>query len=86
MMLKEEWKNILVGKNRNSKYTISHKAIKLEALWESMDKSKASKLEYSIKHCLSKEQKEELIKNNRNLKKYLSEKIECSEYKRKRKI
>ena len=55
-------------------------------MWESKDKSKASKLEYAIKHNLTKEQKEELIKNNSNLKKFLSEKIECNEYKRKRKI
>ena len=69
-----------------AKYTYTHDAIKLEALWESSDKSKASKLEYAIKHNLKKEEKEELIKNNKALKKYLSEKIDCAEYKRKRKI
>ena len=69
-----------------AKYTYIHNAIKLEALWESKDKSKASKLEYAIKHNLKKEEKENLIKNNRLFKEYLSHKIDCKEYRRKRKI
>lgn len=62
-----------------AKYTKSHKAIKLECLWESENKGLASKLEYRIKR-LTKQQKEELIKNHK-LEKYLADKIECEKYK-----
>ena len=62
-----------------AKYTLSHSAQKLESVWETENKALASKLEYRIK-SLTKRQKEELIKN-KNLEKYLSEKIECEKYK-----
>ena len=62
-----------------AKYTQSHNAMKLEAIWETESKSLASKLEYRIKH-LSKTQKEELIKS-RKLELYLVEKLECDRYK-----
>ena len=62
-----------------AKYTLSHNAMKLEAVWETENKSLASKLEYRIKH-LSKAEKEGLI-NSKKLEKYLSEKIECNMYK-----
>ena len=62
-----------------AKYTKSHTPKKLECVWSSENKALASKLEYRIKG-LTKQQKEELIKNN-NLEKYLSEKIECDKYK-----
>ena len=45
-----------------AKYTFTHSAKKLEALWETDNKSLASKLEYAIKK-LTKAKKEELIKN-----------------------
>lgn len=44
-----------------AKYTRTHKAKKLEALWASENRATASKLEYHIKK-LSKKQKEEIIK------------------------
>ena len=45
-----------------AKYTFTHSAKKLEAVWETDKKSLASKLEYAIKK-LTKTKKEELIKN-----------------------
>ena len=45
-----------------AKYTFTHSAKKLEAVWETDNKSLASKLEYAIKK-LTKTKKEELIKN-----------------------
>ena len=45
-----------------AKYTFTHSAKKLEAVWETDNKSLASKLEYAIKK-LTKAKKEELIKN-----------------------
>ena len=45
-----------------AKYTFTHSAKKLEAIWETDNKSLASKLEYAIKK-LTKTKKEELIKN-----------------------
>lgn len=62
-----------------AKYTLNHSALKLEAAWESENRSLASKLEYHIK-TLSKAQKEELIKNKR-LQDFLAEKIEVNAYK-----
>ena len=44
-----------------AKYTFTHSAKKLEAVWETDNKSLASKLEYAIKN-LTKTKKEELIK------------------------
>ena len=46
-----------------AKYTKSHDAQRLEAVWESESRSDASKLEYRIKR-LSKQQKEQLISEN----------------------
>ncbi len=62
-----------------AKYTLNHSAVKLEAAWESENRSLASKLEYYIK-TLSKAQKEELIKSKR-LQDFLAEKIEVNAYK-----
>ena len=64
---------------KGAKYTKSHTPKKLECVWECENKVLASKLEYRIK-ALTKQQKEELIKNN-NLEKYLSQKLECDKYK-----
>ena len=47
-----------------AKYTRSHKAVSLEALWSCENRSLASKLEYRIKQ-LSKAQKLKLIADNR---------------------
>ena len=62
-----------------AKYTLTHKAKKLEIVWESENKVLASKLEYRIKE-LTKKQKEELIKSH-SLEVYFSKKIECNKYK-----
>ncbi len=64
--------------NKGAKYTKSHQAIKLEALWRCKEKSLACKLEYQIKQ-LSKKQKEELITGEK-LSKYLKGKIDCRKY------
>ena len=45
-----------------AKYTYTHNAKKLEVVWQTENKSLASKLEYAIKK-LTKAKKEELIKN-----------------------
>ena len=50
---------------RCAKYTRSHRAEKLEALWSAENRSTASKLEYRIKK-LSREQKLRLIENKIN--------------------
>lgn len=63
-----------------AKYTLNYQAKKLEFAWETSNRSLASKLEYYIK-TLSKTQKENLIKNNGNLSKFLVDKIECNLYK-----
>lgn len=46
-----------------AKYTRTHSAEKLEAVWQSENRSLASKLEFYIKR-LSKKQKEKLISDN----------------------
>lgn len=46
-----------------AKYTRSHSAKRLEAVWESSDRSHASRLEYRIKQ-LTKQKKEKLILDN----------------------
>ena len=65
---------------RSAKYTRTHTAEKLEAVWESDDRTLASKLEYHIKR-LTKKQKERIILEN-CLEKFFSEKIDCEKYKR----
>lgn len=67
--------------NKCAKYTMNHHAIKMECAWESEERSLASKLEFYIKK-LNKSEKESLIKDNKMLKKLLSEKIEYKKYKR----
>lgn len=64
-----------------AKYTYTHLAKKLEAVWECENKSLASKLEYAIKK-LTKQKKEELIKT-KNLESvlYNNEKIDTIKYK-----
>ena len=69
-------------KDKNcAKYTEVHTAKRLEALWQSEDRKNASKLEFHIK-TLSKDKKENLIKNNDNFEKFLGKKLEVSLYER----
>ena len=65
-----------------AKYTASHHAKKLEAVWESENRILAAKLEFHIKKSLTKKEKEELIKNSNLLDKFLGNKIEAINYKR----
>ena len=65
-------------KSKGAKYTKSHQAEKLEAVWRSKDKSLACKLEYQIKQ-LTKKQKEDII-NGEKLSSYLKGKIDCRRY------
>lgn len=67
-----------------AKYTFTHTAKKIEAIWKTENRVLASKLEYQIKK-LKKEYKEEIIKESIGLEKYLSQKIECERYNRLRK-
>ncbi len=64
-----------------AKYTASHTAKNLEALWKTENRQLASKLEFHIK-TLTRTQKEKLIENNENLKKLLGSKIEAEMYER----
>ena len=63
-----------------AKYTYTHSAKKLEAVWETKNKSLASKLEYYIKR-LNKERKEILL-NTKDLNVIFSnnDKIDLKEY------
>ena len=53
----------------------------MEIAWKSESRVLASKLEYWIK-TLPKSEKEELIKNSKKLKIFLSEKVDVNEYKK----
>lgn len=67
-------------KNSNcAKYTRTHTAKKLEAVWQSESRVLASRLEFHIKR-LSKEQKEKLISQNKF--DALKDKIDCKQYRR----
>ena len=68
-----------------AKYTLRHFAKKLESVWETENRVLASKLEYRIKE-LNKQQKEEIIKENKKLEEYLGTKIEVNLYKKLNKI
>lgn len=63
-----------------AKYTKSHKAKKLEMVWETENKSLASKLEYTIKK-LKKDKKEKLINEPELLGEFFKEKIDEKLYK-----
>ena len=62
-----------------AKYTKSHKAQKVEAIWKTENKSLASKLEFHIKKDLNKMQKEILISDNKKLQDFFNEDIINSE-------
>ena len=62
-----------------AKYTLRHSAIKLERVFQTDNRSNASKLEYHIKR-LSKNEKEKLIEDC-DIGKYLSNKLESDNYK-----
>lgn len=64
-----------------AKYTMSHQATKIEAVWQAPDRQTASRLEYYIKK-LTKINKEKLIADNQNLEKFFSEKLHLSDYER----
>ena len=70
--------------NKGAKYTKSHQAKKMEAVWRSKDKSLACKLEYHLKQ-LTKRQKENIICGEL-LKVYLKGKIDCRRYYRMKEI
>ena len=63
-----------------AKYTATHQAKKLEAVWESENRVLASKLEFHIKKNLTKNEKENLIKDFNLLEKLLGDKIESQNY------
>lgn len=82
--LERRLKEHMKKEEKCAKYTLNHTVIKLEAAWESETRSQASKLEYYIK-TLTKSQKERIIKNPEELDLFLSNKLECSNYRVKRK-
>lgn len=64
---------------KGAKYTASHTIEKVEKVWETSNRSLASKLEYNLKK-LSKREKESLISNESKLEYFFSEKLECNKY------
>lgn len=54
-----------LGTMKGAKYTSVHKPLQFEKVWSTSTRSLASKLEYRIKK-LSKSEKEELIKKEKN--------------------
>lgn len=64
---------------KTAKYTLRHEAVKMEIAWKSENRVLASKLEFNIKK-LTKNQKEELIKNPKLLNKFLGDKIQPELY------
>lgn len=74
-------RTFLSGGEKCAKYTLRHKPKKLEIAWESENRILASKLEFHIKKNLTKQQKEELIRNPQKLGQLLEGKIDDSEYK-----
>lgn len=80
--IKRRMKEHFSKNEKCAKYTLTHSAKKLEALWETENKSLASKLEYAIKK-LNKVKKENLIKTKNLQDIFLNnEKINITEYKR----
>ncbi len=61
-----------------AKYTRNHPAVRMEIVWESKNRSLASKLEYHIK-TLSKTQKEALLKS-KQLDIFFSDTLETEQY------
>ncbi len=57
---------------KGAKFTRSHKAEKIEAVWSAADRSLASKLEYRIK-ALTRAQKLELIADNSHFPRFFGE-------------
>lgn len=78
--LENRIKEHLLKTKNGAKYTKSHDAIQLEAVWKSKDKSLACKLEYHLK-TLNKKQKEDLISGEK-LVTYLKRKVDCRRYQR----
>lgn len=62
-------------RSKKAKYTLSHPVKSLDALFFTNDKKTALKLEYYIKR-LSKDKKEEIIKNPKLIYEYLGDKIQ----------
>ena len=62
-----------------AKYTYTHIPKKLEIVWETENKSLASKLEYAIKK-LTKAKKEELVRTGRLEEVICSNKVEVEKY------
>lgn len=61
--VKRRFEEHLAQNYKSAKYTRIHKAVRLEAIWQSKDRIRASRLEYQIKR-LNKTQKESIIINN----------------------
>lgn len=79
--LKRRMEEHFSGNEKCAKYTVRHKPKKLEMAWQSENRVLASKLEFHIKKNLTKNQKEELIKNPEKLDEFLGEKMESGNYK-----
>lgn len=77
--IKRRMKEHFSKNEKCAKYTFNHDALKLEKLWQTENRSLASKLEFNIKR-LNKNQKEKLILDNNSFEKLLSKYIECHKY------
>lgn len=77
--VERRWQEHLERGEKCAKYTKTHPAEKLEAVWQTESRVLASKLEYHIK-ALEKAEKEELIKSQK-LSLFLNDRLECDNYK-----
>lgn len=66
---------------KGAKYTKSHRPKNIEAYWSTNEKGKALKLEFRIKQ-LTKDEKELLIRDNVNLKKFFKGVLDLRSYRR----
>lgn len=68
-------------KSGGAKFTSSFTPIAILAVWKTYSRSLALKLEYNIKH-LKKIEKQLLIDDEKNLKKFFTKKLDIKKYKR----
>lgn len=80
--LKSRMEEHFSGGPKSSKYVRSRGAKKLEAYWETEEKSDALKLEYRIKKNLTKAQKEEIINDADLLGVYLGKFLDRKKYRK----
>lgn len=64
---------------KTAKYTRSHKPLQIERVWQTENRSLASKLEYAVKR-LSKADKEQLLQSPERFSEIFGENLPCERY------